>query len=210
MKIAFELTGSQRSFYGVGRGGLMDWTPPLTTPKKRGGYPPIPPLLGWVERARDRGQRWVYREPGKARCIFTAKAHCLIGSLGCSCLVPVLTPANFLMASCLKIENNEARCYCSVHQGANIARGTLERVVHPYPQRHAHTWPRAPCHCIWLLCRVFMLVQSQPTNVHSFLTKRERGGPHPVLDSAECYHHSGWVCDCHYYGVGKSAPPDSD
>ena len=55
-----------------------------------------------------------------------------------------------------------------------------------------------------------MLVQSQPTNVHTFLAKRERGGPHPVLDSAECYHQSGWVCDCHYYGVDKSAPPDSD
>ena len=130
--------------------------------------------------------------------------------LGCSCLVPVLTPANFPMASPLKIVGNEAKCFCSVHQGANVARGTLERVVHPYPLRHAHTWPRAPCHCIWLLCRVFVLVQSQPTNVHSFLTKRERGGPHPVLDSAECYHHSGWVCDCHYYGVDKSAPPDSD
>ena len=119
--------------------------------------------------------------------------HCQ-GSLGCSCLVPVLTPANFLMASPLKIVGNEAKCFCSVHQGANVARGTLERVVHPYPLRHAHTWPRAPCHCIWLLCRIFVLVQSQPTNVHTFLAKRERGGPHPVLDSAECYHHSGWVC----------------
>ena len=195
--------------WGVRR-GLISPDPPLTSPKKEGGYPPIPPLLGWVERARDLGKRWVYREPGKARCIFTAKGRCLIGPLGCSCLVPVLTPANFPMASHLKIVGNEARCYCSVHQGADVARGTLERVVHPYPLRHAHTWPRAPCHCIWLLCRVFVLVQSQRTNVHSFLTQRERGGPHPVLDSAECYHHSGWVCDCHYYGVGKSAPPDSD
>ena len=73
----------------------MDWGPPLTTPKKRGDTPPSPPLLGWVERARDRGQRRVYREPGKAQDIFTAKVHCLIGSLGCSCSVPVLTPANF-------------------------------------------------------------------------------------------------------------------
>ena len=192
--------------------GSHEWDPPLTTPKRGGDTPPSPLCYGWVERARDRGPRWVYSEPGKARCIFTAKGRCLIGPpFGCSCLVPVpKTPANFLMASCLKIEGNEARCYCSVHQGANIARGTLERVVHPYPLRHAHTWPRAPCHCVWLLCRVFMLVQSQRTNVHSFLTKRERGGPHPVLDSAECYNHSGWVCDCHYYGVGKSAPPDSD
>ena len=44
------------------------------------------------------------------------------------------------MASHLKIKDNEARCYCSVHQGADIARGTLERVVHRYPLRHAHTW----------------------------------------------------------------------
>ena len=114
------------------------------------------------------------------------------------------------MASHLKIKDNEARCYCSVHQGADIARGTLERVVHPYPLRHAHTWPRAPCHCVWLLCRVFVVVQSQPTNVHTFLKTRERGGPHPVLDHAECYHRSGWVCDCHYYGVGRAATPDSD
>ena len=114
------------------------------------------------------------------------------------------------MASHLKIEGNEAKCFCSVHQGANIAKGTLERVVHPYPLRHTHTRPRAPCHCVWLLCRVFMLVQSTPVNVHTFLTQRERGGPHPVLDHAECYNHSGWVCDCHYYGVGQSATPDSD
>ena len=53
-------------------------------------------------------------------------------------------------------------------------------------------------------------VQSQPTNVHTFLKTRERGGPDPVLDHAECYHHSGWVCLCHYYGVGRTATPDSD
>ena len=47
-------------------------------------------------------------------------------------------------------------------------------------------------------------------NLDAFLAKRERGGPHPVLDHAECYNHSGWVCNCHYYGVGQSAPPDSD
>ena len=41
------------------------------------------------------------------------------------------------MASHLKIKDNEAPCYCSVHQGADIARGTLERVVHPYPLRDA-------------------------------------------------------------------------
>ena len=188
--------------------GSHGWDPPLTTPQKRGDTPPSPLYYGWVERARDRGPRRVYREPGKAQGIFTAKG--LIGSLGCSCLVPVLTPANVSMASPLKIVGNEANCFCSVHQGANIARGTLERVVHPCPARHAHTWPRAPCYCLWLLCRVFVLVQSQRTNVHTFLTQRERGGPHPVLDSVECYHHSRWVCDCHYYGVGKSAPPDSD
>ena len=56
----------------------------------------------------------------------------------------------------------------------------------------------------------FVLVHSEPTNVHSFLKKRERGGPHPVLQHAECYLNDGWVCDCHYYGVGKAAPPDSD
>ena len=83
------------------------------------------------------------------------------------------------MASHLKIKDNEARWYCSVHQGADIARGTLERVVHPYPLRHAHTWPRVPSHCVWLLCRVLVLLQSQPTNVHTFLKTRERGGPTP-------------------------------
>ena len=114
------------------------------------------------------------------------------------------------MASHLKIKDNEARWYCSVHQGADIARGTLERVVHPYPLRHAHTWSRVPSHYVWLLCRVFLWVQSQPTNVHTFLKTRERRGPHPVFDHAECYHHSGWVCDCHYYGVGRTATPDSD
>ena len=114
------------------------------------------------------------------------------------------------MASHLKIEGNEAKCFCSVHQGANIAKGTLERVIHPYPLRHTYTRPRAPCHCVWILCRVFMLVQSTPVNVHTFLTQRERGGPHPVLDHAECYNHSGWVCNCHYYGVGQLATPDSD
>ena len=114
------------------------------------------------------------------------------------------------MASHLKIKGNEAKCFCSVHQGANIAKGTLERVIHPYPRRHTHTKPRAPCHCVWILCRVFMVVQCTPVNVHMFLTQRERGGPHPVLDHAECYNHSGWVCNCHYYGVGQSATPDSD
>ena len=101
------------------------------------------------------------------------------------------TPTRLTMASHLKIKDNEARCYCSVHQGVNIARGTLERVVHPYPLRHAHTWSRVPSHYVWLLCRVFVWVQSQPTNVHTFLKTRERRGPHPVLDHAECYHHSG-------------------
>ena len=115
------------------------------------------------------------------------------------------------MASHLKIKGNEAKCFCSVHQGANIAKGTLERVIHPYPRRHTYTRPRGPCHCVWILCRVFMLVQCTPVNVHTFLTQRERGGPHPVLDHAECYKHSsGWVCNCHYYGVGQSATPDSD
>ena len=52
--------------------------PPLTKPSKRGGYPPSPLLGGWVERARDLGQRWVYREPGKARCIFTAKGRLVV------------------------------------------------------------------------------------------------------------------------------------
>ena len=116
------------------------------------------------------------------------------------------------MASHLKIKDNEARCYCSVHQGADIARGTLERVVYPYTLRHAHTWPRAPCHCLWLLVSVFVMVgvPLEPINMHSFLKKRERGGPCPVMMHAECYLNEGWVCDCHYYGVGRAAPPDSD
>ena len=57
-------------------------------------------------------------------------------------------PTRLTMASHLKIKDNEARCYCSVHQGADISRGTLERVVHPYPLRHAHTWLRVPSHCL--------------------------------------------------------------
>ena len=69
--------------------------PPSNQALKEGGdTPPFPLCGGWVERARDLDTRRVYREPGKAQGIFTAKAHCLIGSLGCSCSVPVLTPAN--------------------------------------------------------------------------------------------------------------------
>jgi len=116
------------------------------------------------------------------------------------------------MASHLKIEGNQAKCYCSIHQGADIAQGTLEKIVHPYPQRHAHTWPRAPCHCIWLLYSVFVFVgvPKEPTNVHSFLKRRERGGPHPVFMHAECNVNDGWVCDCHYHSVGTAVLPDSD
>ena len=111
----------------------------------------------------------------------------------------------------LKIEGNQAKCYCSIHQGADIARGTLERIIHPYPVRHYHTWPRAPCHCIWVLTSVFVMVLLQPTNIHSLLTNRERGGPRPVLLHAECDLNDGCVCDCHYYGVGRTVPPpDSD
>ena len=43
-------------------------------------------FLGWVERARDLGMRWVYREPGKARFMslqWPMSDYC------CSCLVPV-------------------------------------------------------------------------------------------------------------------------
>ena len=53
-------------------------------------------------------------------------------------------------------------------------------------------------------------VPLEPIDLHSFLKKRECGGPHPIMMHAECYLNEGWVCDCHYYGVGKSAPPDSD
>ena len=52
--------------------------PPSNKALKEGGYPPSPLFGGWVERARDLGQRWVYREPGKARCIFTAKGHLVV------------------------------------------------------------------------------------------------------------------------------------
>ena len=62
------------------------------------------------------------------------------------------------MASHLKIEGNQGNCYCSVHQGADIARGKLEKVIHPYPRQHAHTWPLAPCHCLWVLYSVFVWV----------------------------------------------------
>ena len=42
--------------------------PPSRKSPKEGGYPPPSPLLlGWVERVRDLGKRWVYREQGKAR-----------------------------------------------------------------------------------------------------------------------------------------------
>ena len=184
--------------------------PPSNHPPKEGGIPPHPPSVEGGSREPGTEVRGGYiANRGKPIAFSLPRLPVSLDPL----VVHVwflLTPANCFMASCLKIVGNEARCYCSVHQGADVARGTLERVVHPYPRRHAHTWPRAPCYCLWLLCRVFVLVQSQRTNVHSFLTQRERGGPHPVLDSAECYNHSGWVCDCHYYGVGKSTPPDSD
>ena len=49
--------------------------PPSKKAPKEGGYPPIPPLLGWVERARDLGKRWVYREPGKARFMSLQMAY---------------------------------------------------------------------------------------------------------------------------------------
>ena len=53
-------------------------------------------------------------------------------------------------------------------------------------------------------------VPLEPTNVHSFLKKRERGGPRPIMMHAECYQNEGWVCDCHCYGVGRTVTPDSD
>ena len=58
----------REAFLWCVRRGLTDWDPPLGKAPKEGGYPPpIPPLLGWVERARDLGTRWVYIEKGKAR-----------------------------------------------------------------------------------------------------------------------------------------------
>lgn len=42
------------------------------------------------------------------------------------------------------------------------------------------------------------------------LTRRERGGPHPVLMHAECRLKDGRVCDCHYRGEGTPVSPDSD
>ena len=46
----------------------MSPDPPLGKAQKRGDTPPpIPPLLGLVERAGDLGTRWVYIEQGKAR-----------------------------------------------------------------------------------------------------------------------------------------------
>ena len=53
----------------------MSPDPRLGKAQKRGGYPPSPLFLGWVERARDLGTRWVYREQGKARFIFTANGR---------------------------------------------------------------------------------------------------------------------------------------
>ena len=52
--------------------------PPSNKALKEGDTPPSPLFGGWVERARDLGQRWVHREPGKARCIFTAKGHLVV------------------------------------------------------------------------------------------------------------------------------------
>ena len=83
------------------------------------------------------------------------------------------------MASHLKIKDNEARCYCSVHQKADIARGTLERVVHPYPLRHAHTWLRVPSHCVWLLCRVCVAAVATDQCAHLLEDARAwRASPH--------------------------------
>ena len=45
----------------------MSPDPPLGKAPKRGDTPPSPLLWGWVERARDLGKRWVYREQGKAQ-----------------------------------------------------------------------------------------------------------------------------------------------
>ena len=58
--------------------GVSWMGPPSNNPQKEGGYPPIPPLLWVVERARDLDTRRVYREPGKAQGIFTAKGHLVV------------------------------------------------------------------------------------------------------------------------------------
>ena len=47
--------------------------PPSRKSPQEEGIPPHPPFLGVSERARDLEKWWVYREQGKARCIFTAK-----------------------------------------------------------------------------------------------------------------------------------------
>ena len=205
----------REAFYGVWEGSHRLGHPSKKA-QKRGGIPPIPPLLGWVERARDLGKRCVYRDPGKARCIFTAKGRFLIRLIG-RLVVHVWFLFLFLRhrkanPHGVPLENQRQRSsmllfcpprsrHCSRYVGESCS---------PLPSTpRAHLAARA-LPCIWLLCRVFVLVQSQPTNVHTFLKTRERGGPHRVLDHAECYHQSGWVCDCHYYGVGRAASPDSD
>ena len=57
----------ERGLFMVCEEGSHRLGPSSRKSPKRGGIPPIPPLLRWVERARDLGTRWVYIEQGKAR-----------------------------------------------------------------------------------------------------------------------------------------------
>ena len=128
----------------------------------------------------------------------------------CSCLVPVFATdkANHGVPLEDQRQRSPMVLFCPP-RGRHCSRYVGESRS-PLPSTpRAHLAASAFSLCL-VIAQGLCVAAVQPTNVHTFLKTRERGGPHPVLDHAEYYHHSGWVCDCHYYGVGRTAMPDSD
>ena len=94
------------------------------------------------------------------------------------------------MAVCLRVEGNRVRCYCSNHQGQDIARRTLEKIINLTPKRDAYTWPQSPCHCVWIVYTMFLVVgfPIQRANLHSYLKSREKEVPARffIISRSEC------------------------
>ena len=111
--------------------------PPLGKGPKGGGYPPSP-LLG---KGRE--------SPGLSWEVGINRAGASPGAVTAVVGEDFRRFTRFKnsMAAHLKVEGNEARCFCSVHQDADITRGTLEKVVNILPQRHAHTCAIAAGSC---------------------------------------------------------------
>ena len=105
-----------------------------------------------------------------------------------------------IMAVCLRVEGNRVRCYCSNHQGQDIARRTLEKIINLTPKRDAYTWPQSPCHCVWVVYTMFLGVgfPIQRANLYSYLKSREKRGPRQVFHHIQKRVLKGWVCCCHY------------